>query len=155
MAKRKHKKTKKHHSRRRSHKGGLGAIDFTNILGVVAGAVAAGYVDKLIPDTMDLDPKILAGAKIALGVALPMFVKSGSMKNVLAGAGAGMIAVGSVDLLKGMGMLAGTAEDDVLEISLSGDMDVLSGDDMSVINGSVLAADDVSVINGFDDEDEY
>jgi len=148
------RKTKKHHTRRRSHKSGMGAIDFTNILGVVAGAVAAGYLDKLVPDSVN--PKIAAGGKIALGVALPMFVKSGSMKNILAGAGAGMIAVGSVDLLKGFGVLSGAAEDDVLEISLNGDMDVLSGDDMSVINASVLAEDDMSVINGYDEEsDEY
>jgi len=148
------RKTKKHHTRRRSHKSGMGAIDFTNILGVVAGAVAAGYLDKLVPDSVN--PKITAGGKIALGVALPMFVKSGSMKNILAGAGAGMIAVGSVDLLKGFGVLSGAAEDDVLEISLNGDMDVLAGDDMAVINASVLAEDDMSVINGYDEEsDEY
>lgn len=146
------RKSKKHHTRKRSHKSGMGAIDFTNILGVVAGAVAAGYLDKLVPDSVD--PKIVAGGKIALGVALPMFVKSGSMKNVLAGAGAGMIAVGSVDLLKGFGVLSGASDDEVLEISLNGDMDVLSGDDMSVINASVLADDDMSVVNGYDEESE-
>jgi hypothetical protein len=132
------------------------SIDFTNILGVVAGAVAAGYLNKLVPTDSKINPKILASGKIALGVALPMFVKSGSMKNVLAGAGSGMIAVGAVELLKEMDILSGTAEDDVLEISLNGDMDVLSGDDMSVINASVLAEDDMSVINGYDEEsDEY
>jgi len=151
------RKTKKHHTRRRS---GMGAkkssIDFTNILGVVAGAVAAGYLNKLVPADSKIDPKIIAGGKIALGVALPMFVKSGSMKNVLGGAGSGMIAVGAVELLKEMDMLSGAAEDDVLEISLNGDMDVLSGDDMAVINASVLAEDDMSVINGYDEEsDEY
>jgi len=148
------RKTKKHHTRRRSHKSGMGAIDFTNILGVVAGAVVAGYLDKVVPESVN--PKIVAGGKVALGVALPMFVKSGSMKNILAGAGAGMIAVGSVDLLKGFGVLSGTESDDVLEISLNGDMDVLSGDDISVINASVLAEDDMAVINGYDeDSDEY
>jgi len=147
------RKTKKHHTRRRSHKSGMGAIDFTNILGVVAGAVAAGYLDKLVPDSVN--PKIVAGGKVALGVALPMFVKSGSMKNILAGAGAGMIAVGSVGLLKEFGVLSGDEKsDDVLEISLNGDMDVLSGDDMSVINASVLAEDDMSVINGYEEESE-
>jgi hypothetical protein len=146
------RKTKKHHTKRRSHRSGMGAIDFTNILGVVAGAVAAGYLDKLVPDSVN--PKIVAGGKVALGVALPMFVKSGSMKNILAGAGAGMIAVGSVGLLKEFGVLSGTTNDDVLEISLNGDMDVLSGDDMSVINASVLAEDDMSVINGYDEESE-
>ena len=152
MAKRR-KKTRKA-GRRRSRKSTMGAIDFTNILGVVAGAVVAGYLDKVIPDT--IDNKIVAGGKIALGVALPMFVKSGSMKNILGGAGAGMIAVGSVDLLKGFGVLSGDEEDDMLEISLNGDQDVLSGDeDINVINGDVLAGDDdISVVNGYDDEDE-
>ena len=153
MAKRR-KKTKKA-GRRRSRKTSMGNIDITNILGVVAGAVVAGYLDKVIPET--IDNKIVAGGKIALGIALPMFVKSGSIKNILGGAGAGMIAVGSVDLLKEFGVLSGTSDDDMLEISLNGDQDVLSGDDdLNVINGDVLAGDDdISVINGMDDEDEY
>jgi hypothetical protein len=153
MAKRR-KKSKKT-GRKRSRKSTMGAIDFTNILGVVAGAVVAGYLDKVIPDT--LDNKIVAGGKIALGVALPMLVKTGSMKNILAGVGSGMIAVGSIDMLKEFGVLSGTNEDDMLEISLNGDQDVLSGDDdISVINGDVLAGDDdINVINGYDDEDEY
>lgn len=148
------RKSKKHHSKRRHSR--MGAVDFTNIISVVAGAVVAGYVDKVVPETVN--PKVTAGGKIALGVVLPMFAKSGSMKNILAGAGAGMIAVGSVDLLKGFGMLSGDekSSDDVLEISLNGDMDVLAGDDISVINASVLAEDDLSVINGYDEEsDEY
>jgi hypothetical protein len=154
MAK-KRKKTRKA-GRKRSRKTSMGAIDFSNILGVVAGAVVAGYLDKVIPDT--LDNKIVAGGKIALGVALPMFVKSGSMKNILGGVGSGMIAVGSIDLLKEFGVLSGAMEDDMLEISLNGDQDVLSGDDdINVINGDVLAGDDddISVVNGYDDEDEY
>ena len=133
----------------------MGNIDFSNILGVVAGAVVAGYVDKVIPET--LDNKIVAGGKIALGIALPMFVKSGSMKNILGGVGSGMIAVGSIDLLKEFGVLSGADDDEMLEISLNGDQDVLAGDDdISIINGEVLAGDDdISVINGNDDEDEY
>jgi hypothetical protein len=151
MAKRR-KKTKKA-GRRRSRKSTMGAIDFTNILGVVAGAVVAGYVNKVVPETVD--NKIVAGGKIALGIALPMFVKTGSMKNILGGVGSGMIAVGAIDLLKEFGMLSGTEEDDMLEISLNGDQDVLAADDISVINGDVLAGDeDISVINGYDDMDE-
>lgn len=154
MAKRR-KKTRKA-GRKRSRKSTMGAIDFSNILGVVAGAVVAGYLDKVIPDT--IDNKIVAGGKIALGIALPMFVKSGSMKNILGGVGSGMVAVGSVDLLKEFGVLSGANDDDMLEISLNGDQDVLAGDDdLNVINGDVLAGDDddIAVVNGYDDEDEY
>jgi hypothetical protein len=153
MAKR--RKKSKISGRRGSRKSRMGNIDFTNILGVVAGAVAAGYVDKVVPDT--IDNKIVAGGKIALGIALPMFVKSGSMKNILGGVGSGMIAVGSIDLLKEFGVLSGAEDDEMLEISLNGDQDVLSGDDdISVINGDVLAGDDdISVINGDDEDEEY
>jgi hypothetical protein len=118
---------------RRHRKSGMGAIDTTNILSVIGGAVIAGYLNKLIPATVN--DKIVAGGKVALGIALPMLVKSGSMKNVMHGVGAGMIAVGSVDLLKSFG-------------ALSGDFDI------PVINGDVLAGDvlaDIPVINGDDD----
>lgn len=157
MAKRRRKKSKLT-GRRRSRKSSIHGIDFTNILGVVGGAVVAGYLNKVIPET--IDNKIVAGGKIALGVVLPMLVKTGSMKNILGGVGSGMIAVGSVELLKEFGVLNGPEEDDMLEISLSGDQDVLAGDDdMSVINADVLSGDeeeDISVVNGFDDmEEEY
>ena len=150
--KRKHKKT---HSRRKRHSS-MGAIDTMNIIGVAVGAVVAGYLDKVIPATVNT--KIVAGGKIALGVALPMFVKSGKMKNTLAGVGSGMIAIGAVDLLKGFGVLSG-ADDEILEVTLNGDQDILAGDDLSVVNGgeTVLAGDDLSVVNGYysDDEDSY
>ena len=154
MAKRRKKTTRKRIGRKRS-RSGMGAIDFTNILGVVAGAVVAGYVDKVIPES--IDNKIVAGGKIALGIALPMFVKGGNMKNILAGVGSGMVAVGSIDLLKEFGVLSGTNEDEMLEISLNGDLDILSGDDdLAVVQGDILAGDDdISVVNGFDEDDEY
>lgn len=153
MAKRR-KKAVKRRSGKRS-KSGMGAIDFTNILGVVAGAVAAGYLDKVIPET--IDNKIVAGGKIALGVALPMFVKSGNMKNILAGVGSGMVAVGSIDLLKDFGVLSGAEDEEMLEISLNGDLDILSGDDdLSVVQGDILAGDDdLSVVQGYDEDEEY
>lgn len=131
-------KRRKHTKRRisgvrRHRKHGMGAIDTTNIISVIGGAVIAGYLNKLIPATVN--DKIVAGGKVALGIALPMLVKSGSMKNIMHGVGAGMIAVGSVDLLKSFG-------------ALSGDFDI------PVINGDVLAGDvlaDIPVINGDDD----
>jgi hypothetical protein len=123
--------------RRRSHrKSHLGGIDATNIISVIGGAVIAGYLNKLIP--AGTNDKIVAGGKVALGIALPMLVKSGSMKNVMTGVGAGMIAVGSVDLLKSFGALAGDF-----------DIPVINGD---VLAGDVLAGDfDIPVINGDDD----
>ena len=133
------KRRKKHHRvsgvRRKRHT--MGSIDATNIISVIGGAVIAGYLNKLIPATVN--DKIVAGGKVALGIALPMLVKSGSMKNVMQGVGAGMIAVGSVDLLKSFGALSGDF-----------DIPVINGD---VLAGDVLAGDfDIPVING-DNED--
>ena len=74
MAKR--RKTKKSKMsgvrRRRSRVSGIGAIDFMNIIAVAGGAVAGGLVNKFVPAT--INPKIVSGGKIALGIALPMFV---------------------------------------------------------------------------------
>lgn len=156
MAKRKKTKKKYTSRRRRSLGASVGMIDVNNLLGVIAGAVIAKGVNKFIPET--LDPKIVSGGKIALGVALPMFVKTGNLKNIVGGAGAGMVAVGATDLLTDLGVLAGLgivdepkpAIFDVFANSLSGDIvgagNVLSGaDDLNVING---LDDDLNVING-------
>jgi hypothetical protein len=125
--------------RRRSKMSG-GKIDFTNILAVVGGAVIAGYVNKLVPVTVD--DKVIAGGKVALGIALPMLSKNGQTKNILSGVGAGMIAVGSVDLLKSFGAISGDF-----------DIPVINGDILAGLGGDVLAGDfDIPVINGDDDE---
>lgn len=159
MAKRKKSKKSYSRGRRRSRMSGIGAIDFMNIIAVAGGAVAGGFVNKFVPST--INDKIVSGGKIALGVALPMLSKDGKMKNILSGVGAGMIAVGSVELLKSFGVLNGIgADDDTISVSLDGigesvlaesvlAEDVLTGDDLSVVNG--IGEDDLSVVNGDDD----
>jgi hypothetical protein len=147
MAKRR-KKTKKG---RRSRVSGKMNIDFTNILAVAAGAVGSKFIGNMIPDSVDAKYKALG--KIALGVALPMLVKSGSMKNIAAGVGSGFIAMGAVEALSSFGILGGDM--DMLDVTLNGD------DDLSVVNENILAedvlgsADDLSVVQGMDDEDSY
>jgi len=144
---RKRKKSKRVSGVRR-RRSSMNGIDMTNILSVVGGAVVAGYLNKLIPATVN--DKLVAGGKVALGVALPMLGKSGQTKNILSGVGAGMIAVGSVDLLKSFGALSGDFDIPVIN------GDVLAG--LDVVNGDVLAGDDIPVINGDDDfmgQDEF
>jgi len=135
MAKRRKKSKVSGIRRRKRSYSGVGAIDIQNIGGVIAGAVIAGYINKLIPATVN--DKIVAGGKVALGIALPMFVKNPKTKNLVAGVGSGMIAVGAVDLLKSFGALSGDFDIPVIN------GDVLAGDDdIPVINGDVLAGDD-------------
>jgi hypothetical protein len=130
----KRRKTKRKMSGvRRKRSRSMGAIDTTNILGVVGGALIAGYLNKIVPTTVD--SRLLAGGKVALGVALPMFVKSGATKNILTGVGSGMIAVGSVDLLKSFGVISGTFDLPVINGNILGAGSVLSGYDLPTING--------------------
>ncbi len=151
MAKRKRKKISGVRRRQRMH--GVGAVDFTNILGVIAGAVAGSMLNKVVPSTVD--PRLVSGGKVALGIALPMLSKSGATKNILAGVGSGMVAVGGVELLKAVApnMISGIGEDEFISVSLDGigesvlAEDVLSGD-IDVING------DISVVSGDDEDDE-
>jgi hypothetical protein len=152
MTKRKkHRKSRMSGVKRRRHS--VGAIDFTNILSVVAGAVAGSMVNKVVPSTVD--PRLVSGGKVALGVALPMFSKSGSTKNILSGVGSGMIALGSIELLRSFAptMFSGV-DDEFVSVSLDGigesvlAEDVLSGD-IDVING------DISVVNGDDEDMDY
>lgn len=153
----KKKKAKKSRKSYRSRKGGmLGAIDFTNTLAVIAGAVAGKMVDKVIPES--IDPKISAAGKIGLGLFLPNFVKDGKTKALLQGVGSGMIAVGALDLATSLGVISGVNDDDMLAVSLEGieDLPVINGsDDMPVINGdtSVLGADVLAGTDVETDED--
>ena len=142
MKKRKSSKRRMSGVRRRSKISMLGAIDTMNILSVVGGALIAGYVNNLLPKDSTIDPKIIAGGKVALGVALPMLSKDGKMKSILGGVGAGMIAIGSVDLLKSLGVINGDFDIPVIN------GDLLSGD---VLAGDILAGMDIPVINGDDD----
>lgn len=137
----------------------LAGIDVTSILAVAGGGAAAGFINKVLPST--LDPKIVAVGKVALGAVMPMLAKEGKTKMMLSHFGEGFIAVGTYELLKGMGVISGIgaadiADDDLLAISLEGIDDVeyeeisenvLNGDDLNVINDDVLAGD-LNVING-------
>lgn len=67
----------------------------TKAIGLGAGAVAAKAADSL-PFVSTQAAPIRALAKVALGVALPMFVKN----DMVGAAGDGMIAVGIADLAK-------------------------------------------------------
>lgn len=155
------KRRKKAHTvkrRRTHHRSHLSGLDVSGIASLIVGAVGAGLLNKIIPTT--IDAKIVAGGKIAIGLMLPMLVKDGKTKAMLQDFGYGFVAVGSLDLLKGMGVLSGTdgtGADDLL-VQLNGDQSLLAGaEDLSIMNGaSILAGDngapdDLAIVNGMDD----
>jgi len=154
MAKRKaqHKKTT-HHKRKHRSIGAIGGSMITNIIGVAAGAAVASLLtENLLKTQTNI---IKAAAAIAAGVAVPMFVKSDLGKS----AGAGMVAVGAIDLLKEFKVISGTdGMGATPEIMISGEAPVVAGEVMAgeVMAGEVMAGDymsgfeDVPVLAGMD-----
>ena len=139
MAKR--KSSRKRTTRRRR----VGAINagnlVTNIAGVAVGAAAAGFItSKLLGKQSDTIKSIAA---IGLGVLTPTFIKS----DIGKAAGNGMVAVGTIQLLKKSGFVSGL--EDGVEVTM-GELpvigDVMAGDD----GMPVMAGDDVMA--GFDEE---
>jgi hypothetical protein len=131
---------------------GIGAItgSFTPELGAIIGAGAGGFLNKVLPSS--LNPKLVAGGKIALGA----IIRRTSKNQFADGAGLGLVALGAVELMQQLGILSGmgASDSDMLAVSLEGademngaDLAVINGD-LSVINGDVLAGD---VLAGEDD----
>jgi hypothetical protein len=122
-------------------------LPINEVLGVVAGAVAAGFVSKLVNDKMPNTPGYIK-ALIPIGAGIFL---TGNKNTMLKGVGFGMVAKGGAELastlIPGIGnvdeiFLSAPADQSIL--SLPADQSVLSGDD-DFING------DDDFING-DDE---
>jgi hypothetical protein len=161
------KTTRKKTTTRRRTKRGMGAINVQNTLmsiaGTMAGVAIAGYVSKMLPDT--IDDKIKIAIPIGVGAFLPMVMKSDLGKNI----GLGMISYGGSKLLTSFGI--GAMESDTFQIS-GDDLSVMAGDDefamagdndfsvmagdndfaMAGDNDFAMAGDDISVLAGFDEE---
>lgn len=142
MAKRRKKATVKRRSSRRRSMGAVGSGMIMDIAGVVAGAVIAKQLNKVLK----FDAKILAAGKIALGVMLPKFIKN----PLVNGIGQGMIAIGGTELVGSFIPSLG-ATDDVVMLSGDFDTDMMSGldtigQDVSEVNGF-----DVAEVNGYDE----
>jgi hypothetical protein len=142
MARRKKRKV----SRRRSRKMGAAKGQIMDIVGIAAGAAAATILtSKLLPN---LDSKIKNAAVVGIGAFLMPKVLKGAMGQNL---GNGMIAAGSIGLLKDFAVISGI--NDYMDVPVMvGAVD----DNISLISGtdSVMAGDDIAVLAG-QEEDEY
>lgn len=122
---------------------GIGAVgSFTPELGAIVGGAAGGFVNKVLPST--LNPKLVAGSKIVLGSVIRRTMRG----DVANGIGLGMVALGTYELLQQLGVLSGIgapADSDMIAVNLEGTESVLAGEgDLSVVNG----AGDLAVVNG-------
>ena len=139
-------------SRRKTRSRRMGAMNkgfIMDALGLVAGAVAGRILTsspKILPN---VNAKIKSAGVIAVGLFFPKLIKGEIGKSI----GSGMVAVGGLGLLQSTGLIG--AIDNAMDIPVQ----VMAGDDLSVIAGddSVMAGyspDNLSVIAGMD-EDYY
>lgn len=128
----------------------VGAFDTQSIMFAAVGGAAGGFLNKLIPDSWNLDPKIVSGGKIAIGAIMPNLAKDGKTKMMLQHMGEGLIAVGTYELLQNMGLINGLGEikakdDDLLVVTLEGIEDIEFeevaqdvAEDLNVVQDDVL-----------------
>jgi hypothetical protein len=139
-------------------------LPMQEVLGVIAGAVAANLVAKAVDKAMPTgSPVIKALIPVAAGVFLA------TQKNALVkGAGFGMVAKGGSSLvdafLPNMGQIddifSMTGDDDFLSLpadqsilSLPADQSILSGNDMMDGMDEGIQQDELSILSGYDMED--
>ena len=153
---RKKKRSTKRRTVRRTRSRSIGAFDFNQLLYSGVGGLGAQLINKVVPATWDA--KMVAGGKLALGVALPMVSKDAKTKKMLSDIGAGIVAVSLVELIQSFGFMAGVGfakPSDVQEFAVVLDSDRLQRDRIGadVLGADVLGAndDDIAVMNGADD----
>jgi hypothetical protein len=124
------------------------------ILGVVGGAVAAGYVNNLVSKQFpDLSNTIKSLIPIGLGVVL-----AGNKNAILRGVGFGMVGKGGADLasaflpaVNGIDDIFLSAPADQSILSLPADMSVLSGDNDFMAGDEDFLSGDDDMISGDED----
>jgi hypothetical protein len=160
MAKRRHHK-KRHHTRRRRHSSmsGVGG-DLTNVLAMVAGAIAGRMVQNKFGGT---NPKVVAAGQIAAGIFLPKIVKN----KFVAGIGTGMVVNGGVTLASQFGVvsaIAGIGADYSLDyVAGTDNLSILAGGvgvtDQGIMTGDVdrlsVLAGDMEDMSGMDEDGDY
>jgi hypothetical protein len=130
-------------------------LPINEVLGVVAGAVAAGFVSKLINDKLPNTPGFV---KSLIPIGLGVFM-AGNKNAIVKGAGFGMVAKGGADLASTLIPGIGEAEDifmsspaDQSILSLPADQSVLSGEDYEFVGADddddFIGQDDDAFMNG-------
>lgn len=135
-----------------------GKLPTNEILGIVAGSVAAGFASKAVNQFLPTAPVAVKNLiPVGLGIFLAM------QKNPLVkGAGFGMIAKGSADLVSGLGIGQPNVDELFLSeadefMSAPADQSILSAPaDQSILSAyyedGISEADEMSILNALDEE---
>jgi hypothetical protein len=122
-------------------------LPINEVLGVVAGAVAAGFVSKLVNDKMPNTPGYIK-ALIPIGAGIFL---TGNKNAIIKGAGFGMVAKGGAELASTL--IPGIGNVDEIFLSAPADQSILSlPADMSVLSGEEDFIGEEEFMNG---EEEF
>jgi hypothetical protein len=130
-------------------------LPINEVLGVVAGAVAAGFVSKLVNDKLPNTPGFV---KSLIPIGVGVFL-AGNKNAIFKGVGFGMVAKGGADLASTLIPGIGEAEDifmsspaDQSILSLPADQSVLSGEDYEFVgqeeDDDFIGIDEDAFMNG-------
>jgi hypothetical protein len=135
----------------------MSKLPTNEILGIIAGSIAAGVAAKQVEK---LFPTLPAAGKNLIPVALGIFLAT--QKNAIAkGAGFGMIAKGSSDLVAAFGIGAANVDDLFTmnaydEISAPADQSILSlPADQSILSAmdeDGIGMDELNMMNAYNEE---
>lgn len=155
MARRKKHTKKRHHSRKRHSMSGIGG-DMMGTLTVIGGAVLGRVLSTKL--SSKVNPKVLAGGQIAVGLFAPKMLKNKFVGNLAQG----MLINGGVSLLKEFGVISainGIGETDDIQYQLSGSdsINVIAGDDDTmegVDDGIMSGSSDIAILSGMEGDGE-
>lgn len=134
MARRKKRSTRRRYGRRVS---GIGRVNFNAVLmqvaGTAGGALLANFLNKSIG--ANLDPKLVAAGEILIGaLVIPQAIKG----DIGQGVGSGMLAVGTIKLLQGFGVITGIDQPGGSVFWSDKQLEAVSGNEMALVSGGSL-----------------
>lgn len=133
-------------------------LPINEVLGVVGGAVAAGFVANLVEKNL---PNVPGAVKSLIPIGAGIFL-AGNKNVILRGVGYGMVAKGGSDLAAAFIPAIGNVDDIFLSapadqsiLSLPADQSVLSGDDDFISEVDEMNGEDNEMMGAEDAEFQF
>lgn len=130
-------------------------LPINEVLGVVGGAVAAGFVKNLVEKNL---PNVPSAVQSLIPIGAGIFL-AGNKNVILRGVGYGMVAKGGSDLAAAFIPAIGNVDDIFLSapadqsiLSLPADQSVLSGDDDFISEAEEMNGEDAEMMGADDTE---